>query len=225
MGDGPRQSGWNCPRCGPLSIDRLGLYRPGMFNANSMRLDPHCISCGGCASYQRRPDQLASRGSVLVINGTCASGKSTISHLLAQKHGFVQIDGDWILHKARQDNPKVHSDELHEELAMLAATLADLGQPIAIAHIIPPEHVSVYHRIFSDLEIDFEVVILMPRVPALLSRNETRKCWPKTTPEYWVMKFHNEFEAASGDLARHFHDNTDETELETATHLASLMRQ
>jgi hypothetical protein len=202
----------------------LLLYRPDVFNAHSKRLDPHCATCGETVGHQRSPDQAApaSRGHVLVINGTCASGKSTISYLLSEHHGFIQVDGDWILHRTRQQNPKAHADEIHEDLARLAADLVDTGRSVALAHIIPPEHLGVYRLIFAELGIRYGIVILMPRVPVLLSRNETRKCWPKTTPEYWVMKFHDEFQAASEDLARHFHDNTDETELETAASLSTV---
>ena len=63
----------------------------------------------------------------------------------------------------------------------------------------------------------------MPRVSTLLSRNETRKCWPKTTPEYWVMKFYDEFLAASHNVESYFYDNTDETEMETADNLSKLI--
>jgi hypothetical protein len=159
---------------------------------------------------------------VLIVNGTCASGKSTISYLLSEHHGFIQVDGDWILHRAKQENPKAHSDEIHASLAMLAASLANLDQPVALAHIIPPEYLDTYERILGGRGIETRIVVLMPRRPTLLARNETRKCWPKTTPEYWVNKFYDEFLAASRDLERCFCDNTDEIESETASALSQL---
>jgi hypothetical protein len=162
------------------------------------------------------------RGKVLIVNGTCASGKSTISYLLSTHHGFIQVDGDWVLHRAKQENPKTHSDAIHADLAALAASLANLGQPVVLAHIIPPEHLDTYERILGDRGIETRIVILMPRRPILLARNETRKCWPKTTPEYWVNRFYDEFLAAAHDLERYFYDNTDETEIETASALSQL---
>lgn len=114
----------------------------------------------------------------------------------------------------------MQSADLHEELATLAANLSLLGTNVALAHIIPPEHLGTYERIFNSRGMKYRIVILMPDVPVLLNRNETRKCWPKTTPEYWVMKFHDEFLGAASDIQHLFHDNTNETPIETAGLLA-----
>ena len=63
----------------------------------------------------------------------------------------------------------------------------------------------------------------MPQMDTLLCRNESRKCWPKTTLEYWVRKFYEAFVAASQDIQDHFYDNSDETEMETAMNLPRLI--
>ena len=220
--------GWFCTQCGSLKDNQLSLYRPGILNAHSRRLDPHCVTCSTSAVFRRGPWQgerrsAGSKGKVLIINGTCSTGKSTISYLLSEHYGFVQIDGDWIWQKAREQHPKIHSDELHEDLALLAESLVDLGKPVALAHIIPPEFLPVYQHILDSGGVGYRIVVLMPQMSTLLCRNESRKCWPKTTPEYWVRKFYEEFATATQDIQDCFYDNSDETEMETAMNLSRLI--
>ena len=71
--------------------------------------------------------------------------------------------------------------------------------------------------------VGYPIVVLMPHMATLLCRNESRKCWPKTTPEYWVKKFYEEFVSASQDIHDYFYDNSDETEMETAMNLSRLI--
>ncbi|NKB66715.1 MAG: hypothetical protein GKR89_06630 [Candidatus Latescibacteria bacterium] len=217
-------SDWHCPQCGPLDRGGLTLYRPPLLNAHSKRLDPHCTACGATAICRSQPvpadaQTPAIQGAVLIITGTCSSGKSTISYLLAQQHQFIQIDGDWIWQQAKEQDPKIQPDDIHGELALLAANLASLGQAIALAHVISPHHLPIYERLFDQRSIDYQIAVLMPQVETLLARNQDRRCWPKTTPEYWVMKFYDEFLAAA-PLRPYFYDNTDQSPAATAAGLA-----
>jgi hypothetical protein len=222
------ESGWSCRRCGPLNRENVRLYRTEMLNTHSRQLDPCCRECGAPASFRRdlagsSVGRRADLGNVLVINGTCSSGKTTVSYLLSEHHQFIQVDGDWIWQRAKQDDPNTQPDDIHDKLALLAASLVHLGWGVALAHIILPDHLGVYDRIFRSSGVEYRNVILMPEYATLLSRNEARKCWPKTTPVYWVDKFYNEFLLSSDRCGRFFYDNTHETEAETAEKLSCLM--
>jgi hypothetical protein len=78
-------------------------------------------------------------------------------------------------------------------------------------------------EIWTDAVSEDGNVILMPEYATLLSRNEARKCWPKTTPVYWVDKFYDDFLSSSDRSGRFFYDNTHETEAETAENLSCLV--
>ena len=215
-------TGWTCPQCGERDAAEITLYRDGILNAASRRFDPQCTNCGSrltfgpslCASHPRAP--------VLVISGSCASGKTTISYLLSEHYGFVQIDGDWVL-ESRKAEERRHVDfsEITPYLLTMAAGVAALGRPVALAHVVAPEAVPIYAAWFTGLGIPHRIVILMPALPTLLERNIARICWPKTTPEFWVRKFYDDYLAAPDDVRALFYDNTRETPEQTAAVLAT----
>ena len=221
--------GWHCSHCGCLERSDVSLYRPGMLNAHSKLLDPHCRTCGDSAEFRRGTESNVTGHSyqcnqALIISSTCSSGKSTISYLLSEHHGFIQVDGDWILQRIRKERGcKVHSDEIHRDLVSWVEDLLHLGRPVVLAHVIPPAFLSVYEEVLAAQGVDYRIVILMPEVSTLLSRNATRKCWPKTTPEFWVMKFYDEFLSAPDDIKAYFYDNSRETEMETASSLSRMI--
>ena len=214
-------SGWSCAQCGELDASSIVLYQEGMLNACSRRYDPRCATCAGPATFQsdgRRINQPAVQ--VLVISGSCSSGKTTISYLLSKHYGMVQIDGDWILErqKARQGR-KADFNEIHGELLAAAEGLAFLGQSAVLAHLILPAYVPMYEAFLRARSIDHRLVILMPERATLLSWNQERKCWPKTTPEYWVNRFYDDLLVASDDVKAYYYDNSHETPLQTAKNI------
>ena len=214
-------TGWSCPRCGDLSAVHITLYREGLFNAASRRFDPRCTACGSCADFDPTRCDADPTAPVLVISGSCAGGKTTISYLLSEHHGFVQIDGDWVLEsrKAREQR-HVDADEIHSYLLTMAEGIARLSRPVALAHIVPPSIVPHYQAWLTERRIAHRIVILMPRTPVLLARNEARICWPKATPEHWVLKFHDDYLNAPDPIKALFYDNSDETPDQTAAALA-----
>jgi hypothetical protein len=103
-------TGWNCPQCGDLAVVNVTPYLEGLFNAASHRFDPRCRSCRSRATFDAMRGDAEPTAPVLVISGSCASGKTTVSYLLSEHFGFVQIDGDWALerHRTRICWPKTH---------------------------------------------------------------------------------------------------------------------
>ena len=220
------RAGWYCPQCGRLDRPDIALYQEEMFNTHSKRLDPRCTACGNPAAFHSDGDGYETRPSpkVLIVSGTCASGKTTISYLMSEQYGFVQIDGDWILEKWKtEQNRRVDFNEIHHDVLAMAEGFVLLGKSVAIAHVVLPEFLSLHEEALRERQIDGKIVILMPQESILKFRNTHRKCWPKTTPEYWVMKFYQDFLNAPEDVKAHFYDNSDETAEQTAENLFKML--
>ena len=138
-----RATSFCCPACGGRREDQLELYQAELFNTHSLRFGPWCTGCGKrvLATADTLDDRASPprRSPLLLISGSCASGKSTVSYLLAQRYGCVQIDGDWILHlrKAELGRPPEFA-EIDGEMLAMAAALTALGRPVAIAQVILP---------------------------------------------------------------------------------------
>ena len=218
------RTGWTCPQCGDLNARSITWYREGLFNARSKRFDPRCADCGATAHFD--PATCTSErppAPVLVISGSCASGKTTLSYLLAERYGFVQIDGDWVLENRKAEEGRhVDFNEIHPYLLTMAEGLVRLGKPVAIAHVVVPEVVRRYETWLGERGIPHKVVVLMPDQSILLERNATRDCWPKTTPEYWVLRFYQDYLCAPDAVKACFYDNSFETPEETAAALYHL---
>ncbi len=211
---------FTCPSCGALPSSDLQFYQPELFNAHSLRFGPWCVRCGARALPE--PDLPAGpRPPLLLISGSCASGKSTVSYLLAQRYGCVQIDGDWILHLRRRELG--HAPEypgIDADMLAMAAGILALGRAVVIAHVILPAQLVFYADFCAARGIAWQMAALLPREEVLLERNRTRVCWPKTTPEYWVLKFHADLQDAPDTFKRWYYDNSLETPAETAQRLA-----
>ena len=216
------RTGWRCARCGALDNETITLYRPerAFFNAMVRAFDPTCGMCGGPATFDAGTDGLASpTGRVLVVSGTCASGKTTVSDVLAEQHGFVQLDADWFLAK-RKDELGRHIDfnEVHEEMLTMAEGLVHLGRDVVIAHVVLPEWVAMYERFFGERGIAYRVVILMPQMKVILQRNEERVCW--WTEHGIIERFQDALLAGDDHVRGLFYDNGGETAEETARRMA-----
>jgi hypothetical protein len=106
----------------------------------------------------------------------------------------------------------------------MAAGMAFLGKSSVIAHVILPEAFAMYDEYLAARGIPHRAVILRPGMPTLLERNRTRNCWPKPTPEYWVIKFDDDLSAAPESLRACYYDNSGESEERTAERLWDLLR-
>ena len=227
------QADWRCPACGVVTADQLRLYAlEGLFNTHSRRIGPWCNRCGQRVSYPSAWSDVAqaapagSDAGVTILTGTCASGKSSVSYLLSERYGYVQIDGDWLLHQLKQENGRTpDAMTAHAVLLETACGTVRLGRPVVIAHLVLPEHFDLYRTFWALRGIAHRIVVLMPSEPVVLARNLHRKCWPQTTPEYWVQTFRQAFMDAGDWIRPHLYDNTDETPEQTAACLADVDRQ
>jgi len=58
--------------------------------------------------------------------------------------------------------------------------------------------------------------VLIPSEDSVLERNRTRKCWAKTTPEYWVKKFCDDLNAGDEEFRTLLYDSSAELPEEIA---------
>ena len=218
---------WVCSACGTVGPGQLQTYRSdGVFNAHSMRVGPWCPTCGKRlrASFADHdgPIQRSRKDSpsVLLISGSCASGKTTLSYIVAGRADAVQIDGDWILHLRKEESGgTIAPKAIDLEICRIAEAFVRLGKRVVIAQVVLPDGIGTYRDYFVARGIDYRFIVLMPSMPVILRRNETRKCWPKTTPEYWVQKFWDDLDAGPESFRAAFHDNSDESPELTAANI------
>lgn len=184
-------------------------------------MEPWCRRCGAGLDYGRAHGAGSAqgpRGRALVISGTCASGKTTLSHLLARDRGFVQIDGDWLLRRWRDRlGHSIDFNEIQPEIFALADGITALGRDVVVAHVILPDRIPQYRRFLGEAGIPHRIVILMPQVEVLLARNEARECW--FTEQKWIMRFHNALLDAPPEIVALYHDNSNESPGETVARL------
>jgi len=222
--------GWRCPRCGDVAEGSLALYHAdGVFNTHSKRFGPWCRACGERVTFREgdgpAPTPHPPSARVLLLSGTCASGKSAVSYLLSERYGLVQIDGDWILDMLRRElGRKVGFEETHEAMLVMATGMVALGRSAVVAHVILPEALAWYRAHLTARGIVHRAVVLMPTMDALMERNRTRDCWPQPTPEYWVCRFVNDLRAGAEDIHALFYDNSHETAEQTAQRLWKLLQ-
>jgi len=225
-------TGWLCPNCDELRIEQINLFDPNIteYRHNLKSIHPVCKNCYSELSYQWDGTQ-QEQGRVLLITGTCASGKSTIAQIAAQQYGFFLIDGDGVRQivklKMGLSESDWNADYFHNEILLMIDMLLSLGHDIAIAHVILPEIIPRYRDFLCKRGVNYFFSVLLPNHKILLQRNESRECW--TTEEKWIREFHHPFVGLKSNGDIFVHDNSNETPEETTelfiNHFKTVKRQ
>lgn len=96
-----------CPKCGELSENEIQIHseklRKQSFNISPIL--PVCRCCGTKVDVKH----ICNGGSIIILTGTCGSGKSTIAEILSQK-GFFVIDGDCVIQAVRHKSNRKQYD-------------------------------------------------------------------------------------------------------------------
>jgi chloramphenicol 3-O-phosphotransferase len=131
-------------------------------------------------------------GSIVVINGTSGSGKSTIAEVLIDK-GFLAIDGDCVIQTVRHKTGKKQYEwgELIDEIAREIDLLSLFGENIVLSHVILPEDLVKYIEIFESRNMQYKFFLLKPDYQTAVERCQTRTCHTSVTPEYWIKHFYD----------------------------------
>lgn len=160
------------------------------------------------------------RNEILLITGTCASGKTTVGEILSRQYGYKHIDGDQFKRelKKRRGLEKLDWDEIHEDLISHAIELSTRAN-VVISHVVLPPNLGVYQAICSNLDALFRFIILMPSRETVYSRNKNRTCWSSPTPKKFIDEFYDSYIEAVNALSENVLDNSNQSPLETATQI------
>lgn len=161
---------------------------------------------------------------VLVVTGTCASGKTTVSTLLANQHpGWVRISEDeiWPLEFGKDrgafgsDDHRRKRHEVHDVVFAECRRALDAGQSVVIdatVHESPPEAYQAYREHFDACGIPWRLRVLHPRLEAAIARDAARSKGRMGADR--VATLHSKFTGAVFD-AECFVDSSEETPEQT----------
>ena len=200
------------PNCGELTKRDITVYseilRKQDFDMSPVL--PTCAYCGEEVEITHRCDG----GNVIVLNGTCGSGKSTIAEILLRK-GFLAIDGDCVIQVVKHKKRTAQWDfnEIAAEIANEIDILSMFGDDFVLATVILPEDLDNYIEIFQSRNLEYQLFLLKPDYRTAVQRCQSRTCHASVTPEYWIRHF---YEKLSFDDRVIVVDNTSLTPEETA---------
>lgn len=204
-----------CPNCGERARRDITVYseilRKQDFDMSPVL--PTCAHCGEEVEITHRCDG----GNVIVLNGTCGSGKSTIAEILLRK-GFLAIDGDCVIQvvKHKKGTTQVDFNEIAAEIANEIDILSMFGDDFVLSTVILPEDLDKYIEIFQSRNLKYRLFLLRPEYQTAVVRCQSRTCHASVTPEYWIRHF---YEKLDFDDRVNVVDNTNMTPEETAAHV------
>jgi len=202
-----------CPNCGKIMKEDMQIYNDNLRkqNINISPVLPICRLCGAEVAVSHT----CSAGKIIVINGTCGSGKSTIAEILQDK-GYLAIDGDCVIQSVRHKKgiKQYEWNELISEIAYEIDILSLFGESIVLSHVVLPEDLEKFIEIFEARNLKYKFILLKPEYQTAVVRCKTRTCHTNITPEMWIKHFYDilEFDNDKIDIV----DNTNMTAQETA---------
>jgi gluconate kinase len=197
-----------CPQCGNVTMQDVEIYNTGIKKQdfNILPVLPTCKTCNSEIEIRYACDG----ENIIVLNGTCGSGKSTVASELMKNHGYYAIDGDCamqsIKHKLGISKVEFNSHEMFDEIAREIDILSAYSRNIVLSQVILPEDIKQYKRIFSERKMSYHFFLLKPDYDVAVSRCNTRTCHKSITPEYWIKYFYDKL-TFTGDVI--VIDNTD----------------
>ena len=174
-----------CPTCGPVPLHNVTIYNDGL-RKQKFSLSPILPTCNVCAS------QVEVKGDtrdvkILLLNGTCGSGKSSTAEELVKSHGFVAIDGDNVLrvveHKLGVRRIDFDSQEVFEEISTQIDIISAIGDKIVLTFVVLPKDLQDYKNLFESKGMNYRIILLKPSYEVAVKRTQTRTCFTSVTPE------------------------------------------
>ena len=208
-----------CSNCGELSKKDVRIYRDDLKKQNIKisPILPICVHCNGEVEISHK----CTAGSIIVLNGTCGSGKTAVAEHL-QDNGYLAIDGDCAIQSLRYKKgvKQYEWNELIDEIAHEISLLTYFNENIVLAHIILPEDVEKYMRFFSMYGLQYKFILLKPDYQTAVERCQSRTAHDSVTPEKWIRHFYDllVFDEHTTDLI----DNTAKSIEETVAEISTL---
>lgn len=204
-----------CPNCGELSISEIYLYNQNI-RKQDFNLLPILPTCKHC-NAEVTNSHICNSGNIIVLNGTCGSGKSTVAEILENK-GFLAIDGDCVIQVVKHKKNIKHVDfrEIYEEIALQIDVLSLFTKNFVLSNVIVPGDLDICIKIFEARNIKYRFILLKPDYQTAVQRCQTRTCHTSITPEYWIKYF---YDLLVFDNRVEVVDNTNMTVDETAEYI------
>lgn len=173
---------FDCPNCGKISKDNVDIYNISL-KKQDIDISPILSVCRTCNEPVSVSD-ISKGGNIIVLNGTCGSGKSAIAEILSAK-GFLAIDGDCAIQSLRYKKGTNHIkwDELIDEIACEIDILSVFCKDTVLSHIILPEDVSKCIDMFNVRNMRYKLILLKPEYQTAVIRCLKRTCHKSITPE------------------------------------------
>jgi len=204
-----------CPTCGMPTKDEVTVYSARLRRQTFAMLPilPTCQRCGADVTVTHT----CTGGSILVLNGTCGSGKSTIAEILASQ-GYLAIDGDCVIQvvKHKMGSKQVALADLVPEVACEIDLLSLYGERFVLSHVITPAEMAAYVTLFRERNLAYRFVLLKPDYATAVARCQSRTCHTSVTPEYWIRHF---YDLLAFDGGAEVVDSTHMTPEETAEYI------
>lgn len=149
---------------------------------------------------------------VLILTGPGGSGKTTIAELLAERRGFVLLDGD------RQDTEFFpeggqwlfkNSEKLrkaHNKIFKKAKEIFDSGKSVVVDYIIFGHYLEFFEKFKNEFGDNLEIKVLFPSEEECVFRDKERACW--TTGAERIRSVKKEFESIKNKLGEESFINT-----------------
>lgn len=209
-----------CPNCGEITKDSIKIYDENL-RKQDISILPILPTCKLC-NAEVQISHICNGGNIIVLNGTCGSGKTTIAELLANK-GWLAIDGDCAIQSLRHKKGTKQYEwiELINEIASEIDLLSLFSNNIVLSHIVLPEDVIRLIELFKTRNLMYKFILLKPQYQTAVDRCQLRTCHTSITPEKWIKYFYDilDFDDTLFDIV----DNSRMTAQTTAETILNLL--
>ncbi len=207
-----------CPNCGQLAKSDIAIYSETLRKQDfdMWPILPTCVHCGKEVENTHK----CNGGDIIVLNGTCGSGKSTVAEILVKK-GFLAIDSDCVIQVVKHKKGTTQWDfrEIASETAIELDILSMFGDDFVLSTVILPEDLDKYIETFQSRNLKYRLFLLKPEYQTAVARCQSRTCHASVTPEYWIRHF---YEKLDFDDRVNVVDNTALTPEETAAYVLGM---
>jgi chloramphenicol 3-O-phosphotransferase len=170
------------------------------------------------------------RGSIVIVNGPAASGKTTAARALAEQSSepSVHLHGDDFFRALKvgrlrgwEEGAVPQHEVVFEAMANAATSLANGGYFVVLDSLIRPRYLYIVIDIIKSHDLEVHLVILRPRWSEVQRRSDLRdEAWRHDAE---VLQLLYEVFDELGDLESHVIDNTMLDEPETVTVIQTKM--
>ena len=188
----------DCPICGEITKSDISLYDTELKkqNCDILPINPKCNHCKSVVKINRK----CCSGEIIVLNGTCGSGKTTIAAELMKNHGYLAIDGDSINQslkcKLDANDPnfrlkvEFNSEETLSEIGEEIDYISLFSSKVVISHIILPQDIDRYTKIFTERNLDYRFYLLNTSFEQAVARCQSRNCHNTKTSEDFIRYYY-----------------------------------